>query len=811
MKTSFFGCHTRPTGGISMKSTKLTRAVSLALASSFVLPVTVPVIYAEESAIEEVLVTARRREETLQDVPVTVAALTEEDLDRYQINTLTDASRLVPNFSIFHGGSGNGSNIILRGIGSSSISAAFDQSVAINVDGVVVNIGRFIHNAYMDMGQIEVLKGPQSLYFGKSATAGVVSITTNDPGQEWEGEAMIGYETEHDQEYYEAVISGPITDTLGIRGVFGKTNSNELFKNLVPGVQHPYRGEESTNGRVTLVWEPNDVFKSRLKYAYSEYNNDGANGRTEEFCPEGRVQPTAIPAAGFVLALFPGIDDCKLNGNTSINDLIPPLRRGLPYGGDDGVPFLEQDTHFISWKNDWDITPTLALEAITGYVDLDHRELDIYDYSAGVFGGLHRNTYESISQELRLSSNFDGPLNFQLGAFYQDVEQTFEAYQYAFNLGAIFGPDPVTGNQYDYNKNHFLDTKVFSSYFAGYWDVIPEVLQVTAGVRYTDEEKDGFITIPYMHAAAALFGFGAPALVEGLTFDDDNLSPEVAVNWYITPDVSVFGSYKEGFKSGGVDNSALPTNSLDPAQNPDFPDFLIYDSEEASGFEFGVKADMLDGSLRVNASVFQYKYDGLQVQLFNSQTIQFQTFNASELTTEGLEMDLFYVTPIEGLTLRGAIAWTDTSYTKDFINATGENLKGQDGALSAETAGSAGLSYDFALSDAWRMDVSLDGRYNGGYAFTATKDPLKQESFWLVDAAIRAYSADDRYELALIGRNLTDEIYAQGAGARPGACFRANPAGGPFATCTPTIANNQDQVVTTSLGVEYVLQFRVRF
>jgi iron complex outermembrane receptor protein len=794
-----------------MKSSQLTRAVSLALASSFVLPVAVPVIHAEEAVIEEVLVTARRREETLQDVPVTVAAMTEQDLDRYQINTLTDASRLVPNFSVFHGGSGNGSNIILRGIGSSSISAAFDQSVAINVDGVVVNIGRFIHNAYMDMGQIEVLKGPQSLYFGKSATAGVVSISTNDPGQEWEGEAMIGYETEHDQEYYEAVISGPITDTLGIRGAFGKTNSNELFQNIWPGVAHKYRGEDSTNARITLVWEPNDVFKSRLKYSYSEYNNNGANGRTEEICPEGRVQPTAIPAAGFALALFPGIDDCKLNGNTSINDLNPALRRGLPYGGDSGIPFLEQETHFVAWQNDWDITDTISLTAVTGYVDLDHVELDIYDYNAGVFGGEHRNTYESISQELRIASNFDGPLNFQAGFYYQDVEQTFEAYQFAFNLGLLFGPDPVTGNQYDYNKNHFLDTKVKSAYLSAFWDIIPEVLQVTAGMRYTDEEKDGFITIPYMHSAARLFGFGAPPLVDGLTFDDTNTSPEIAVNWYVTPNVSVFGSYKEGFKSGGVDNSALPTNSLDPAQNPDFPNFLIYDSEEASGFEFGVKAELMDSALRVNASAFQYKYDGLQVQLFNSQTIQFQTFNASELTTEGVEADLLYLTPIEGLSLRGAIAWTDTSYSKDFINATGQNLKGQDGALSAETAGSAGLSYDFAVGDSWRMDISFDGRYNSGYGFTATRDPLKQEAFWLLDAAIRAYSADERYELSLIGKNLTDEIVAQGAGARPGACFRANPAAAPTARCTPTIANNQDQVVTTSLGVEYVLQFRVRF
>ena len=268
-----------------MNSTKLRTAIGIALVSASALPATVPVIYASDSVIEEVLVTARRRQETLQDVPVTVAALTEQDLDRYNISTLTEASKLVPNFSIFHGGSGNGSNVILRGIGSSSISAAFDQSVAINVDGVVINIGRFIHNAYMDMGQIEVLKGPQSLYFGKSATAGVVSITTNDPGQEFEAEAMVGYETEHDQQYFEGVISSPITDTLGARLAIGYTKSDELFKNLVPGVANQFRGEDAANARLTLVWEPNDVFKSRLKYAFSEYNNDGSNGRTEEICP----------------------------------------------------------------------------------------------------------------------------------------------------------------------------------------------------------------------------------------------------------------------------------------------------------------------------------------------------------------------------------------------------------------------------------------------------------------------------------------------------------------------------------------------
>ena len=775
------------------------------------------------NVVEEIIVTARQQEETLQDVPVTVAALTETDLDRYNISTLTEASKLIPNFYIYHGGSGNGSNLYLRGVGSSSISAAFDQSVAINVDGVVVNIGRFIHNAYMDMGQLEVLKGPQSLYFGKSATAGVVSITSNDPGDEFEFETMLGYEFEHDQRYAEAVLSGPLSETLGARLAIGYTDSNELFRNLahdvgpahtldgVRGAKYKWGGEEALNSRLTLLWNPNEAFRLRTKYSYSQYDNNGANRRTEEICPEGRVQPTAIPAASFPLALYVGVDDCKLNGNTSIADLHPTLALGLPHGGGDGIPFLDQDTHFISVQADWNVNENMSLTSVTGYVDLDHVELEVYDYNAGVFGGQHRNIYKSFSQEFRLASNFDGPLNFMLGAYYQNVEQEFHAWQYAFNLGVIAGPDPVTGNGYDYNKNHFLDTKVYSAFFAGYWN-LTEDLELTAGVRYTDESKDGHITIPYLHAGAGGFGFGAPPLIDGLEFDDDNLSPEVAINWHANDQVSLFASYKQGFKSGGLDNSALPTAALQPT-NPAFPDFLIYDSEEASGFEVGVKSNLLEGSMRLNASAFTYDYDDLQVQLFNAQAIQFFTSNASKLRTQGIEADLLWLTDVEGLTVRAAAALTNSKLKEDFINASGQNLKGERANRAPKFAGNLGLDYDWPAMGGWRAAASLDLRYSGSYSYSATLDPYKQGSYAVVDAALRLYSEDRRYEMALIGRNLSDKIYALSAGSRPGACANALPPPGPplAAICPATGANDQDQTTTTSLGRQITLQFRVRF
>ena len=812
---------------------KLLHAIPGLLAGTFVAMGFVPAQAQQTGYIEEVIVTARQQEETLQDVPVTIAALTENDLDRYNITTLVDAAKMVPNMVVSHGGSGNGSNLRLRGIGSSSISAAFDHSVAINLDGVVVNRGRFIHNSYMDMGQLEVLKGPQSLYFGKSATAGVVSIATNDPGDEFEMEAMAGYEAEMQGYYGEFIVSGPLSDTLGARLAIGYTKYDELFENYsaendpanvaINGADRWY-GDESLNTRLTLAWNPADNFQAKLKYSYSDYENDGAGGAwAEEVCPEGRHQPTGVPSAGAPFRLFQGVDDCKINGNTSKLNLNPGLRDGLPQGYDNGEPGLEQDTHFLSLRMDWDVSERFTLTSITGWVDLEHWELDDYSYGAGVFGGLHNNVYKSVTEELRLASHFDSPLNFQASFFYQDIEQEFDAYQYAFNLGVmpnifgpvlavvggdptaiIVGPDPVTGNEYDYNKHHFLDTEVVSASLALYWDV-NERTEVTAGVRYTEEDKKGRIEIPYMHAAAALFGFGAPPLIEeGLEFGDDNLSPEVAVNYHASDDVSVFVAYKQGFKSGGIDNSALPTAALQPA-NPAFPDFLIYESEEAEGFEAGLKARFLDGAMRFNATAFTYEYSDLQVQLFDSTIIQFSTFNASALETNGVEFDLLWNTNVEGLSIRSAWAWTDTTYSEDFINATGENLKGEDGAGSADITGFLGGSYDVEVGAGWRLDLSADFRYTGDYAWSATLDPFMQDSFWLIDAAVSLYSDNGRHNFSLIGRNITDEIYVITGGAIPGRC--PNFMNGP-AVCNNTGPNSLDQAATTPLGRTLSLQYR---
>jgi iron complex outermembrane receptor protein len=750
------------------------------------------------AGLEEIIVTARRQEETLQDVPVTISAFTEEDLDRYGITSLEEVAQMVPNMQIFAVGSGNNSNLYLRGVGTSSISAAFDQSVALNFDGVVANVGRLILSSYLDIAQIEVLKGPQSLYFGKSATSGVISITSRDPGDEFEVEGKVGYEVEHDQTYGELIVSGPITEDFGARLAWGFTKADELYENILhdvfPGrVAKPWRGEESQNLRLTLDWDVSDVLSAKLKFTWSGYENDGPIANAELLCPNGSPQPTNTN-----FSILPNFDDCKLNRNFNSADAHPAFR-GQYAGSNNGVPYVDQDTYLTSLTIDFALSETLALTSVTAYLDTDYHDFELYDYgSNGVYAGAVINYHEIFSQEFRLASQFDGPVNFTAGLFYQDIEEGFETGQNAFNIPLLVGPDPVTGNTFDWTKNHYTDAETWSAFAAVYWDVT-DAVEVTAGVRYTDEEKDGEIEIEYMHAFLPLLGMlPTGTVIGGLDFEDDNWSPEVAVTWHATDDISFFVAYKEGFKSGGIDNSALPSASLNPA-NPAFPGFLIYDSEESQGGEIGMKAHLLDQSLRLNATVFSYEYSDLQVQQFDSTLIQFFTSNASELTTEGVELDARWVTPVEGLMLRGALAYTNTEYTDTFINVDGVDLDGEDLDRSSEWTGFIGATYEMNLGASLGLSLSLDAHYNDGYPLAFDPFPLEHDDFWRTDAAIRLYDQDRKWDIALIIRNWADETYSYAGGGNPPGRV-VNPATG-----------LGDRSFATALGRTIALEARMRF
>ena len=226
-----------------------------------------------------------------------------------------------------------------------------------------------------------------------------------------------------------------------------------------------------------------------------------------------------------------------------------------------------------------------------------------------------------------------------------------------------------------------------------------------------------------------------------------------------------------------------------------------------------MKSNLLEGTLRLNATIFNYVYSDLQVQQFDAVAIQFTTLNASELTTKGFEADLLWQTPVEGLMVRGALAYTDAQYTEDFFTDEGENLRGEDRERNAEWTGYAGITYDWSVTNRWRMNVSGDARFSDGYSLQAALNPWRQDSYWLLDTAVRFYRDDMRYELAFIGRNLGNEIVAYSSGARPGACANADVTNPDLTQrCNVGVVGvDQDQVVNTRLGTELMLQLQIRF
>ena len=767
----------------------------------------------EEEAPREniIIVTARKQDETLQEVPVTLTVVDGETLSNYNASKAEDIASRVPTLNVQVGGSGSGGTIALRGVGSSAISASFDSAVAFDFDGVQVSTMRLVQAGFFDVGQIEVLKGPQSLYFGKSASAGVFSIKSAEPTSTWQAGAKASYEFEEKGKVVNGYVSGPLTDTLGIR-VAAQYTDIERYQRLqanTPAVNNP-RGLKDFVGRVTLAWEPDEFFKANFKFQYTRNENDGAIAQSDIFCgANGRADE--IYLLGGAVAIPAGYD-CKINnGRYFTPDSAPPLARQVPGPskavGYNGVPFGETDLFFSRLRLDANVTDWLTLTSVTGYVDLDATDVDNYSYGGigpafsplqaltgvplagrapalaaingpgvplGVGSSDPRNALRQFSQELRLQSNLDGPINFMVGAFYENRRFIFDTAQQAVNVSLI-APDPVTGNTFDYDKIHTTKTDAFSAFGSLTWTPTDQI-EISGGVRYTDEQKIQTIAVPYVHAFLAgvfpLNGFFSGPI----KFNDDNISPEATIKYRITPDFNVFASYKTGFKSGGIDNSALPSNSLGVAARTGDFSSLIYKSEKARGGEIGFKSELANNTVTLNGTVYYYTFKDLQVQIFNATAIQFITLNAGKVEQKGAELEFGWRTPVEGLNLSANLAYLDASYKTFFLpgpdlilgNADDVDLGGRKVSRAPKFSGNVAFDWKVPVGESMALGLGGNAVFSDSYITNnARPTDYVQKSFATFDARVSFGDIDDRWRIAVVAINLTDKIYTNTSGDRP--------------------------------------------
>ncbi len=741
-----------------------------------------------ETAPEErvIIVQARRQNESLQEVPVTVTAIGGETLQRYNIDQVADVTSRVPTLNVQVGGSGSGGQLSLRGVGSSNISAAFDSAVAFEYDGVVVSSMRLVQAGFFDVEQIDVLRGPQSLFFGKSATAGVLSLRSANPTSDWEVGMRANYEFEEKGYLLSGYISGPITDTLGIRvaAQFNDIDEFQILQDNTPAVNQE-RGLTDFIGRLTLDWQPSDMFRANFKLQYTKNENDGAIGTAEIGCGANGVADSIFLLGGAVQ--IPAGYDCNVFDQRyyltdAAGPLAGPVPGDSPANGRNGVPFGETEIWFGRLQFELDLSDTLTLTSVTGLLNMDAIDYDAYSYG-GFFPGPNGtrlpggagssdpiNKLEQYSQELRLASDFDGAFNFMLGAFYEDRTFIFDTSQQGVNI-SFLGPDPVTGFTYDWDKTHTTKTEALS-FFGSVMINLTDKLELSGGVRWTDESKVQTIAVPYVHTFLQGPVFVAPGFFSGpINFKDDNLSPEVTLRYQANDDLNFFASYKTGFKSGGIDNSALPSNSLSQAAASGDFSSLIFRSEEAEGGEIGFKSQWADRSFTLNATAFYYVFTDLQVQNFNAVTVQFATSNAGELTTKGVDLETRWITPVDGLSLSANLSYLDAQYTDTFIQPLGistVDLDGRRGSQAPEWAGNVAVDWAIPLSDSLELFLSGNAAYNDGYITDeATLNDYVQPSFWLLDANVSIGHPDGNWKLSLIAQNLTDEIFVITSGGRP--------------------------------------------
>ena len=795
----------------------------------------------------EIIVTARKQNETLQEVPVTITVVDKKTLDDFHVNHVEDVASRVPGLNVQVGGSGSGGSLSLRGVGSSAISASFDSAVAFDLDGVQVSTMRLVQSGFFDVGQIEVLKGPQSLYYGKSASAGVLSLKSAEPTKTWQFAAKGSYEFEEKGKVLGGYISGPLGDTVGIRlaGQYTKIDRYARLQAGTPAVNNP-RTLKDIVARGTIDWKPQDRFTANLKFQYVHDENDGAIAQSEIFCgANGRADE--IYLLGGLVAIPAGYN-CNINDHRYfLGDPAAALSRSVPVPskavGFNGKPFGVSNLYFGRLRFDLDVTDALKITAVSGYVNLDATDVDSYAYGGvgpafspigNAFGGGlsrtpalaatngpgvplgtgssdPRNALTQYSQEIRLASNFDGPLNFLIGGFVENRKILFETSQQAANISLI-APDPITGFTFDYKKVHLTKTDA-ASVFGSLTYKPTEQIEISGGVRYTDEKKVNTIRVPYVHAFLA----ASPAFLKSgfysgpIKFKDSNYSPEATIKYKITPDVNVFASYKTGFKSGGIDNSALPTNSLSQAALSGNFGTLIYKSEKAKGGEIGFKSQLAGRSLTLNGTAYYYKFKDLQVQTFNATTIQFITQNAGEVTTKGVDLEARWRTPLQGLNFSTALAYLDGKYSKDFFNpgpdglantADDINLKGRKVARAPKFSGNVAFDYTAPVGDSLSFQAGGNMSFSSRY-FTNNTSPADyvQKAWTTFDGRISFGDRDDRWRIALVGINIADKVITQTSGGRP-FLAPANPFGVPV---------GDDVVLNQNRGRQVFVEASVKF
>lgn len=746
----------------------------------------------EAAADDEILVTARKRTESAIDVPAVIAAFSGEMLAEQGATDIYKIAQYTPSLIVSQSSGATGGIISLRGVASGTGNAT-EQAVSINLDGVAVSNATALRIGQFDLKQVEVLKGPQALFFGKNSPGGVISFVSEGPGNELDGYIRSGYEFTADEWRTEAAIGGPLSESVGLRvaGFYGTMKGafrNPLTPGFAPNVFGPRfsrtPNQEEMGGRVTLALTPGDKFSGAVKLAYTEV--EGSSSYTQNqliSCPSGVPSgPEQIPGRPIANCVLDRIANANGDISPTVAALSPRFQRKPG----------EKNAQFVgSGSFDYALTDELSLSSVTGFYDLKHKGASTLSGPLSTVVLSTDISKKDASQELRLASDFGDGFDFMIGGLYQDSKLDYDPVLY-LPTGLFNSP------------RYLIDGETLSAFGQASVSLI-ENLEFSGGVRYTHEVKDVRVSTPLTGDRTA---FVTP---NGIKVND--WSPEATLSYRPSEDVNLYGAYKEGFKSGGF--VASITGGFARATD------ISYGPEHVRGFELGAKARLLDRQLRVNAALYRYSYDDLQVSAFDPVRLTVTTVNAASAVAKGIDIDFAYEPDgIEGLTVNGALAYNRarygqyiaTCYTGQTVaqgcnllsngtRFTSQDLTGRRATYSPDWAANLNFNYETAITDRQNLAIGAGLRHNSRYNADGSQAPeAVSRAVTFFDARVALKSSDSRWEVALVGRNLGDKL-------RP---LQANDVSFTGTTAGLTAGRRADVTTFTNRPREILLQVTLR-
>ena len=699
--------------------------------------------------LDEIIVTARKRNERLNDVPMSISAATGDQLKARGVTQVGDLDKVVPGFA--YQPSNYGTPVYsIRGVGFIDVAVAVAPTVSIYVDQVPLPYSVMTEGSALDVQRVEVLKGPQGTAFGQNSTGGAINFIANKPTPAFAAGANASYGN-FNAVNVNGFASGPMTDTLSGRIAINTDQRGPWQQSETRSARLGRR--DFSDGRILLDWKPRDDLRFELNFNGWLDKSDTQAAQMAAYSP---LVPNGYPDLQPALAAYKPAPK-----NDRIADWDPgvSLRRNDSFGQ-------------VSLRSDWDISPKITLTGITAFSNLSQlspNDLDGTPYDN--IAVLIRAHVQSFSQELRLAGHaLDDKLNWMVGGNYGD-DITSDYQQFKYN-GTSSGIGPLEFHDFLVTNNQVITT---AAAFATLDYKLPYNLTVSGSARYTsaDDNFHGCLRDPGNGAVAAAFSQLASAPIPAghcvtldpatlaavpivkLSLDEQNVSWRGGLSWEPTSATLVYVNATRGYKAGSF--PTLP--GFVPSQ------FAPVPQESVLAFEAGFKRTLAPLRLQLDGAVFYYDYDDKQIlgyvnTLFGNLP---RLISIPKSSVRGAEVNAIW-RPVRALTINAGATYIDSQVDKSLLTNDPFNnivdIRGEAFPNTPKWTASGDAQYDFPLTERLSGYMGASGRYRTESVAAFGSNPLFREpAYGTLDLRTGVQSGDGRWRVELWGRNVTDQFY----------------------------------------------------